>query len=277
MVAPVVFDRRLVRTRRDRAARSITDHGFLYDEAARRLADRLDDMRRTFPLALELGCRHGALGRALAGSGRLGTLIRTDLSGACLARLDGPRVVADEEALPFAPASLDAVLSSLALHEVNDVPGALAQIRRALRPDGLLLASMLGGGTLAELRAALAEAEEATTGGASPRVAPFADAADVGALVRRAGFAQPVIDTDTIAVDYAEPLDLLADLRGMGAGNALADRRRAGLMRATIGALRAILVRDHAGATGRVRATFEIVTMTAWAPAEARPRPRGGA
>jgi SAM-dependent methyltransferase len=279
MVAPLVFDRRLVRLRRDRAVGTLADHGFLFDEGAARLADRLDDIRRAFPVAIELGSRGGALARAIGDRGRIGTLIRTDLSPAPLAALDGPRVVADEEALPFAAASLDAVLSNLALHEVNDLPGALLQIRRALKPDGLLLASMLGGATLHELRAALAEAEEATTGGASPRVAPFADAADIGALLQRAGFALPVVDTDTVEVAYAEPLDLLGDLKGMGASNALADRRRVPMARTMLAATRDALARRYTDADGRVHATFEIVTLTAWAPAtsQPRPKPRGSA
>lgn len=270
----MVFDRRLIRLRRDRAARTIADHGFLFDAAAERLADRLSDMRRAFAVAAEIGSRAGALARALVGTDRVATLIQTDMSVAGLVGLAGPRVALDEEALPFAPASLDAILSSLALHEVNDLPGALAQMRRALKPDGLLLVSLLGGETLAELRAAVAEAEAATIGGASPRVAPFADAAALGGLLQRAGFALPVVDTDVITVAYTEPLRLLADLKGMGAGNALAMRRRAPMRRATLAAIAEALARRCADPSGRIITRFEIVTLTAWAPAASQPKAR---
>lgn len=263
---PTVFDRRLVRLRRERAVPSLGDHAFLFEAAAERLADRLDDMRRAFPLAVELGSRGGAFSRALAQRGRALPLIQTDLSPLTLRTLGGTRVAADEEALPFAAGSLDAVLSVLALSEVNDLPGVLAQIRRALRPDGLLLASVFGGATLIELRVAMAEAEAATVGGASPRVAPFADAADLGALMQRAGFAGPVVDSDVIAVEYADAARLLGDLKGMGLGNALADRRRAPLRRTTLAATIEALARRSDPATGRLRITFEIVTLTGWAP-----------
>ena len=277
---PVVFDRRLVRLRRERALATLAAHGFLHDAAAERLADRLDDIRRDFPLAVELGSRGGALAHAVAGRGGIATLIQTDLSPATLGALAGSRVALDEEALPFAPQSLDLVLGCLALNEVNDLPGVLVQIRRALKPDGLLLASLLGPATLGELRAAVAEAEAATLGGISPRVAPFADAAELGALMQRAGFALPVVDSDRVAVDYAEAWDLLRDLKGMGAGNALTDRRRVPMRRATLAAIVEALTRRFADpATGRVRATFEIVTLTGWAPAasQPRPKPRGSA
>jgi SAM-dependent methyltransferase len=274
---PIVFDRRIVRLRRERAAPDLADHAFLFEEAAERLADRLDDIRRVFPLAVELGSRRGSLAAALTGRGGIARLVQTDLSAATLRALDGERLAADEEALPFAAGSLDAVLSVLALHEVNDLPGVLSQILRALKPDGLLLASLLGGATLNELRLAMAEAEATTVGGVSPRVAPFADAAQLGALMQRAGFAQPVVDSDLVVVEYADAGRLLGDLKGMGFGNALAERRRVPLGRATLAAVFDILARDFADpATGRVRATFEIVTLTGWAPAhgQTRPKPR---
>lgn len=264
---PRIFDRRLVRARRERAAANLAAHGFLIEESADRLADRLDDMRRTFPLAVELGDRGGILARRLDLGGRIGTLVRTDLSPATLGAGAGPRVAADEEALPFAPASLDAVLSNLGLGEVNDLPGALVQIRRALKPDGLLLASLFAGATLNELRGAFTEAEATTTGGASPRVAPFADAAELAGLLQRAGFAQPVVDSDRIVVEYADPLALLRDLKGMGMANALTERARTPLSRATLGLALGLYVERHADArTGRVPATFELATLTAWAP-----------
>ncbi len=190
-----------------------------------------------------------------------------------LAQCDGPRVQADEEALPFADQSLDLVVSGLALHFVNDLPGTLLQVRRALKPDGLLLAAMLGGTTLTELRTALLAAEEEIEGGASPRVAPFADVRDLGALLQRAEFALPVADAETVTVTYAHPLALMRELRGMGAANALLHRRKAPLRRATLGRALEIYADRFGLANGRIPATFEIMTLTAWAPHESQQKP----
>ncbi len=188
-------------------------------------------MLRPFDLAADIGTPTDAVRRAL--SGRVGALVAVD---SIAAHLVGERlaVAADEEALPFRDGSLDLVVSALALQFVNDLPGTLIQIRRALKPDGLLLAALIGGDSLAELREAFAEAEAEVEGGVSPRVAPFADLRDLGALLQRAGFALPVTDVDRITVRYASPLDLLHDLRRMGATNALAERRRVPLRRATL-------------------------------------------
>ena len=230
-----VFDRRIVRLRRDRAAGRLGDHDFLLKEASERLVDRLDDVRRRFPIALDLGCHRGECSALLAGRAGIETLIQCDLSAAMVAgRGRACGVVGDEEALPFGAASLDLVVSALSLHWVNDLPGALLQIRRALKPDGLFLAAMLGGDTLRELRQALAEAELAEEGGLSPRISPFADVRDVGNLLQRAGFALPVVDIETITVSYADPFRLLADLRGMGETNAVALRRKTPTRRATL-------------------------------------------
>ena len=198
----------------------------------------------------------------------------------CAARLPCGRVgnrslavVADEEALPFRDASLDLVVSALALQFVNDLPGTLIQIRRALKPDGLFLAAMIGGESLAELRAAFAEAEAEIEGGVSPRVAPFADLRDLGALLQRAGFALPVTDVDRVTVRYASPMALMHDLRRMGAGNALTERRRTPLRRATLRRMLEIYAERFADADGRIRATFEIVWLSGWAPHESQQQP----
>jgi len=264
-----VFDRRLLRRRRDRAAAGFAAHDFLFREVAARLADRLDDIARRFPLALDLGCHDGVLGQALRGRGGIETLVQADLSPAMAARARtarAPTLVADEEALPFAGTSFDAVFSLLGLHWVNDLPGALVQLRHVLKPDGLLLAAMFGGDTLSELRQSLMQAEIDSLGGAGPRVSPFVDLRDAGALLQRAGFALPVVDADTIAVTYAEPMALMRDLRRMGEANALNDRpRRPG--RRNVFARAAAIYRDRfAQADGRVTATFQVVTLTAWAP-----------
>jgi SAM-dependent methyltransferase len=190
-----------------------------------------------------------------------------------LARCGRPAVNADPEVLPFGDGTLDLAVSALMLHLVNDLPGALLQIRRALRPDGLLLASLLGGDTLVELREAFLLAETELEGGASPRVAPLGEVRALGGLLQRAGFALPVADGDRVTVTYAHPMALMTDLRAMGATNVLAARRRLPLSRATLQRACDIYVERHARPDGRVPATFEIVTLTGWAPHESQPQP----
>jgi len=274
MTGPIsVFDRRLLRRRRDRAAAGLDDVDFLFREAAERLADRLDDVTRRFPVALDLGCHTGLLGAALGGRGGIETLVSCDLSAAMAARAPGPRLVADEEALPFADASVDLVLSCLSLHWVNDLPGALTQIRRVLKPDGLLLASFLGGATLTELRQAWLEAEARIEGGAGPRVSPFADVRDAGGLLQRAGFALPVVDSDLLTVTYADPLRLMVEIKAMGEANAALEQRRGFTRRATLAEAAHIYRARFAGPDGRVPASFEIITMTGWRPHPTQPKP----
>jgi NADH dehydrogenase [ubiquinone] 1 alpha subcomplex assembly factor 5 len=269
--ALLVFDRRSVRLHRERVAASLPQHDFLLREIGERLVDRLDDVRREFPIALDLGCRHGALAGDLAVRG-VQTLIHCDLAYRMVRRAAGLRLVADEEVLPFAAASFDLVISLLNLHWVNDLPGALLQIRRALKPDGLFLAALFGGETLKELRRSLAEAEIAAEGGLSPRVSPFADVRDAGNLLQRAGFALPVADVETLTVSYADPFALLADLRGMGETNAVLERRKTASRRATL--FRAVeLYEQFYGNEGRVPATFQVVFLTAWAPDASQPKP----
>ncbi len=224
---------------------------------------------RDFPRAVDLGARDGAFARALGESDaaeRVGLLIETDLSGAMLASRPGPRVQMDEECLAFADESLDLVVSTLALHWVNDTPGVLIQIRRALRPDGLFLGAILGGSTLTELRQSLTEAEAELSGGAGLRVAPFADAFDAAGLLQRAGLALPVVDVDRVRVRYTHPLKLIADLRAMGETNALVDRARNPLSRRVLARACEIYAARFSDPDGRVIATFDIITMTGWAP-----------
>ncbi len=268
-----IFNRRAHRRHRDRAAENLGDYDFLLAEVGERLADRLDDVKRTFPLALDLGCHTGGLGRLLGGRGGIETLIQSDLSFAMARRAAGLRLAADEEALPFATASLDLVLGNLSLHWVNDLPGALLQIRRALKPDGLFLAAMLGGETLKELRHAFCEAEMAEEGGISPRLSPLAGVRDLGYLLSRAGFALPVVDADTITVSYADPLKLMRDLRGMGESNAVTARRKSFSRRRTIMATAEKYRDTFADGAGRMPATFQVLYLTAWAPAPGQPKP----
>ncbi|MFO1152507.1 MAG: methyltransferase domain-containing protein [Rhodospirillales bacterium] len=270
-----VFDRRSVRAHRDRAAAGLGDHDFLLREVGERLADRLDDIRRRFPLALDLGCHAGTLAGLVDGRGGIETLVQADLSPrmAAAARSElAPAVAADEEALPFGRDCFDLVISLLSLHWINDLPGALTQIRLALKPDGLFLAAMLGGQTLKELRQALMEAEIAHEGGLSPRVAPFAEVRDAGSLLQRAGFALPVVDTETVTVSYGEPLRLLRDLRGMGETNAVIARRKTLSRRATLLAAADRYRQLFADADGRVPATFQVIYLTAWAPDPSQPQ-----
>jgi NADH dehydrogenase [ubiquinone] 1 alpha subcomplex assembly factor 5 len=269
----LVFDRRAVRQHRERAARLGTAE-FLFEEAAERLQERLDDVKRGFSRVLVLGTRRGGLARSIRSRAGIELVAEVDDAIGFLRRADaGPRVLAEAEALPFVVGAFDLLLSPLALHWTNDLPGALLQLRRCLRPDGLLLASVLGGETLGALRRAFLEAELAEEGGVSPRVSPMADGRDIAGLLQRAGFALPVVDSDRISVTYESALALMAELRAMGESNAVRERRRHFMRRATL--LRAAEVyRRLAGtADGRVTAEFEIVTMTAWAPHESQPKP----
>ncbi len=271
-----VFDRRLVRLHRDRAAAGFEAHDFLFREVGERLVDRLDDVTRTFPRALELGCRGGELAALLGERGGIEQLVQCDLSPAMArraARNGRPTAVVDEEFLPFAPESFDLVLSNLSLHWVNDLPGCLHQIRRILKPDGLFLATMLGGGTLEELRAALLEAELAETGGVSPRVSPFAEPSEAGGLLQRAGFALPVVDLDALTVSYPDPFRLMHDLRGMGETNAVRARPSRFTRRATLLRAAADYQARYADGEGRLPATFRIIYLTAWAPHESQQKP----
>jgi len=269
---PLIFDRALVRARRRRALAS-GPATFLLDRVAGDLADRLAAVLRRFELALDLGTPGEAVRVALARLGSVGTIIAAGAAPDVAAARRGRSVVADEEALPFAQGAFDLVVSALALQFVNDLPGTLVQIRRVLKPDGLFLAALAGGETLTELRQAFAAAESEIEGGVSPRVAPFADLRDLGALLQRAGFALPVADADRVTVRYDSVLALLRDLRRMGATNALVDRRRTPLRRATLVRMAEIYAERFADADGRARATFEIVWLSGWAPHPSQQQP----
>lgn len=266
MTDPIVFDRLQVRRQRDRAAATIDSHAFLLDEATELLADRLLDVTRPFPRALDLGCHTGQLGRALRGRGGIETLIQCDLSPRMAQAAGGLTLAADEEALPFAAESFDLVLSALSLHWVNDLPGTLAQIRRILKPDGLLLATLFGGETLGELRQSFIEAELAEEGGAGQRVSPFVDLRDGAALLQRAGFDLPVADIEVIPVTYGDPIKLFQDLRHMGETNAASGRRRSLTRRATLLRCLEFYRQRFSNPDGRLKATFQLITLTGWRP-----------
>jgi SAM-dependent methyltransferase len=269
MSAPLVFDRPLVRRRLARALQSgYAD--FLLHRAIDDLEERLGSVLRAFPLALDVGTPTAALTDRLAASGRVDGVVRLAPAGEAAA---GLTVHGDIEALPFAAGRFDLAVSLLALQSVNDLPGAFVQIRRALKPDGLFLGALLGGSTLHELRAAFTEAEAELEGGASPRVAPFVDVRDLGALLQRAGFALPVTDVEPAVVRYGDPIGLLRDLRAMGLTNALHDRRRLPLRRATLLRAMSIYAERFSDADGRVRATFDVVWLSGWAPHESQQKP----
>jgi SAM-dependent methyltransferase len=272
---PRLFDRARHRRRLARAAPRYADASFLKARAAEDLVERLAAVNRDFQVAVDLGARDGSFRRALAASeaaAKLEWLVETDLAPAMLRGRPGARLAADEERLPFASASLDLVVSSLALHWSNDLVGALVQIRQALRPDGLFLGAILGGATLTELRQALTAAELEVRGGAGPRVSPFADAYDAAGLLQRAGFALPVADVDKVSVRYDHLLALLADLRAMGETNVLVEGAEAPLTRAIL--LRAgEIYAQRFSEGGRLVATFEILTLTGWAPHQSQPQP----
>jgi SAM-dependent methyltransferase len=262
--SPIVFDRAQVKRQRDRAASSFATYDFLLNELAERLADRLLDIKRSFPVALDLGCHTGQIGRILKGRGGIETLVQCDLSPAMAARAGGLAIAADEEALPFAPRSFDLVISAMSLHWVNDLPGALIQVRHMLKPNGVFLATLLGGETLGELREAFTLAELDEEGGAGQRVSPFVALKDAAGLLQRAGFALPVADADSLTVTYADPFALLADLRGMGEVNAAMARRRGFTRRATLGRMAERYRTRFAREDGRVPASFELITLTGW-------------
>ena len=262
----LVFDRRAVRLHRDRAAATVGAVAPILREVAERLLDRLDDTKHRFTKALDVGGR-GVVAPLLRGRGI--AVVSCDLSPAMAAVNGGAAVAADEEFLPFAPGCFDLVVANLSLHWVNDLPGALIQLRMALKPDGLFLASLPALGTLGELRAALMEAEAMVAGGASPRVSPFPDLGDGAALLQRAGFALPVVDADRIAIAYRNPLELLRDLRAAGEGNAVRLRDRRTPPRALFPvALSALPKQDE-----RVPATLRLAMLTGWAPAESQQKP----
>jgi NADH dehydrogenase [ubiquinone] 1 alpha subcomplex assembly factor 5 len=259
MDSMLVFDRQAVRRHRDRAAATVDRVADVLRDAAERLLDRLDDTNRRFTDALDVGGR-GVVAPLLRGRGL--RVVSCDLSPAMAALNGGPCVAADEEFLPFGPGSFDLIVASLSLHWINDLPGALLQLRQALRPDGLLLASLPALGTLAELRSALTEAEAEIAGGASPRVSPFPELRDCAHLLQRAGFTVPVADVEDIRLLYADPFALLADLRSAGEANAIRQRSRSVSARAIFPAALAKLPVE----ADRVAVSLRMAVMTGWAP-----------
>ncbi len=260
MSIPQIFDRKAYAQRRRRAGGS-----FLAREAGETLAYRLQTVNRRFDLGLELNSRSEA-------SGFLQPLAKKWIRTA-LSQSPSADIVADEEQLPFPTEAFDLVVSPLSLHATNDLPGTLAQIRQALKPDGLFLAALFGGATLGELRAALTEGESEITGGASPRVFSFADVRDLGGLLLRAGFALPVADSEKTTVCYSDFRTLVADLRALGETNVLSQRSRAPLRRDVLGSAISAYSARHADTEGRLIATYEVIYLMGWTPHESQQKP----
>lgn len=270
---PKLFDSLAHRRNRQRAAASYEAFAFLKDEAALRLADRVEVMRRDFPLCLDLGAHDGRLMQHLEPLGKIGHAITAEPAAAFATGKGTLSVVHDLASLPYQPASFDAVFSCLNLHWVDDLPGLLMQIRQILKPDGLCLVNFLGGNSLFELRASLAEAEQEIIGGVHPRCAPMADIRDVGGLISRAGLALPVADSDRVTVTYPDMFRLMRDLRGMGEQNALAGRSRQPTRRSVFMRAAEIYAERFGCADGGISASFELITLTGWAPHASQQKP----
>ena len=273
---PRLFDRARVARNRDRAAPRYEDYAFLKERVSRDIADRVQDTPRRFERALDLGCHDGRLARILSGTGRVGAVEASDLSPAMVdaARAAGTDArVLDEETPSLPENRFDLIVSALSLHWVNDLPGTLVRLRQSLKPDGLFLDALFGAGTLAELRDCLMEAETEVSGGVSPRLSPLPGLKDMANLMQRAGFALPVADRDSVVVRYRDPARLLTDLKGMGEQSALAPGMIRPLPRAVLDRALSLYRERHADPDGRVRASFEIVHVSGWAPAPGQPQP----
>ncbi len=271
--SPLIFDRRRVMMHRARAARMSPPTDFLLQEMAERLADRLLDVTREFPLALDLGAHHGLLAQHIIGKAGITHVVQAECSAEQIAHASGLRLVADDEYLPFADNSFDVILSLGSLHWVNDLPGTLVQIQRALKPDGLFLAMMPGGQTLKELRESFEQAEMQAKGGVSPRVSPFVDVRDAGGLLQRAGFALPVVDSELLTVSYAHPLKLMRELRQMGETNALLTGSKSFTSCSLMMQVVDYYLQHYSDENGRIPATFELVTLTGWKPHHSQQQP----
>lgn len=272
-----MFNRSRLRQRRNRAASGFAEYDFLKARVSSHLLERLADTPHEFSRALDLGCHTGTLASLIKAHKGVQEVIACDLSEQMVAaaRANGHEAVqVDEEQLPFEIASFDLVASALSLHWVNDLPGALIQIRRALRPDGLFLGALFGAGTLNELRVSLMEAEAELTGGAAPRISPLPGLQDMAGLMQRAGFALPVVDIDRVTVRYSSVFKLLADLGGMGERAAFAADQGRGLSRRILMRMAEIYAERFSDGDGKIRASFDIVYLSGWAPAPDQPKPK---
>ena len=270
---PLLFDRRLLRQRRARFVDEIANREVLIAHVAREIAERVDIMLRPFPRALDLGAYRGLLGHSIAALKSVGEVFYAESVYDYAARCPRPVIVCDEDLLPFGNGVFNLVVSGLALHRVNDLPGSLIQIRRALAPDGLFMAAALGSNALSELRECLLEAEEEIERGASPRVSPFGDVRAYGALLQRAGFALPVTDAEDVTVIYPSPRELMREIRVLGGGNVLTARSKRPLSRRTLARAEELYRTRYGTPDGKVTATFQFVFMSGWAPDPSQQKP----
>ena len=276
--APTIFDTVLLQQRKRRAWQAsqksdTRDGGFLLDRTMQDVRERLDAVERTFDLALDISDDDGRVAQLMAASPRVVAMTRLAGSVDHSEKSDMPTVIGQQERLPAGSHSLNLVTSVLGLQWANDVPGALVQIRKALKPDGLFLGALVGGDTLRELRDVLAREDEEATGGASPKVAPFVDVRDFGSLLQRAGFALPVTDVDSFTVRYGNLFVLMADLRAMGATNVLVNRSRRPWTKARAVRAAELYATHHADPDGRIRATFQVISFSGWAPSDVQQKP----
>ena len=271
---PLLFDRLTLRRHRERAASGDWPRfGFLFHEISDRLAERAEDITRSFDTVLDLGCHGGSFGAFMRQQGRAKNLVSAELSPSMLARAQGNKVLLDEEFLPFAPNSFDLIGSVLGLHWTNDLPGALVQIFRALKADGFFLGALFGVETLQELKDCLTRAELEIRGGISPRVSPFTEVRDAGALLQRAGFTLPVSDTETLTLKYQTPFDLMRELRGMGETNCLIDRQKMFTDRKVLMRAAELYFEEYADDDGLIPATFQVIYLTGWTPHDSQQKP----
>lgn len=267
---PYIFDRQRLSRHRARAIDNFLRHDFLFQEMGGRLCERLNYIKKIFPLALDLGAHNGFVAEILRDRGGIETLIQSDISPVMLNNAKSIKIVADEELLPFAENSFDLIISVGSLHWVNDLTGTLSQIQKILKPDGLFLAIFFGGQTLKELRISFEKAEMQFNGGISPRISPFIDVQTGGSLLQRAGFSLPVVDSEILNVEYDHPLKLMKELRGMGESNCLYDSKKSftpcSLMMLAVDNY----LRDFSNEEGRINASFELITLTGWKPHESQ-------
>ncbi|MEL7109673.1 MAG: methyltransferase domain-containing protein [Pseudomonadota bacterium] len=276
---PKLFDRARVARNRDRASSNYREYAFLKGRESTQLLERLGDSPRKFERALDIWAHDGQASEALQSSDLVGQVTAWEPSPAMLERLSARGIdatLAHDEKLPFEPASFDLVVSVLSLHWMNDLLGVMNQIKTVLKPDGLFLACLFGGGSLKELRTALIEAESEITGGVSPRLSPLPGLQDMAALMQRTGFALPVADIDHVTVRYSHPMKLLDDLHGMAEQAAFFPRDgqdRRPLSRRILARMSEIYAERFSDPDGRVRASFEIIWLSGWAPAPGQPKP----
>ena len=269
-----VFDCETLVRNKQRAAKNIENHNFLFNWALDNTHDRLEIIKRDFPQTALIGARHS---KTVAERIKIGKNIRNltilDTSPSLLDQQTETKITITEEFLPLPPQSLDMIISNLELHSINDVPGMLIQIKQALKPDGLFIATLFGGDTLTELRQCIAQAEVSIYGGISPHIFPFADKQQMGSVMQRAGFALPVIDSDIITVTYNDIFKLMTDIRGMGEGNAVKARDKKPLSRAVLMEAARLYQERFSDPDGRIRATFEIIFLLGWAPHDSQQKP----